>query len=56
MSQKVTQWGKSGPEKMPGWFSWRHQTNTEHVVARENYLHEHGKVARRRRALERASR
>lgn len=40
-------------DRMPGWFSWRHQTNTAHIVARENYLAAHGPAARRARAAER---
>ncbi len=25
------------PSKMPGWFSWRHQTNEAHIEARMAY-------------------
>jgi|GEM_PF-6128411 len=41
-------------KKMPGWFSWRHQTRDAHDAAREAYLAKSGRVARRRRAAERA--
>jgi hypothetical protein len=53
MSSKQTVMGPRGPEKAPGWFSWRHQTSTEHDLARATYLAEHGPAARRRKAQER---
>ena len=39
--------------KMPGWFSWRHPTREAHDAARERYLAEHGRAARRRKAADR---
>lgn len=39
--------------KMPGWFSWRHKTRDAHDDAREAYLAEHGRAARRRKAAQR---
>jgi len=53
MSEKVTFMGSRGIEKMPGWFSWRHQTREVHDASREKYLSEHGPAARKRRAAER---
>jgi len=39
--------------KMPGWFSWRHQTREAHDKAVATYLSKHGPEARRDRAAER---
>jgi hypothetical protein len=40
-------------KKMPGWFSWRHETNAEHVAARSRFLLKRGRAARQRRAADR---
>lgn len=53
MSTKQTVMGPRGPEKTPGFFSWRHATNAAHVAAREAYQAEHGREARQRKAAER---
>lgn len=37
MSKKTVDWTTGQPQKMQGWFSWRHQTNDAHMEARENY-------------------
>lgn len=55
MSNKVTTMGPSGPEKMKGWHSWRHQTADAQTAAREAYQTAHGRKARQRRAKERAA-
>lgn len=53
MSEKQTVMGPRGPEKTPGFFSWRHRTNAEHLAAREAYQQQHGRKARQRKAAER---
>ena len=55
MTDKAYTMTTHGPAKMPGWFSWRHQTRDAHDRARETYLAAHGPEARRRRAQERTS-
>lgn len=54
MTEKTFQMTAQGPKKMPGWFSWRHQTADAHVAASEAYRERRGRDARRRRAAERA--
>lgn len=57
MTAKTMKYDTQGqPTKMPGWFSWRHQTRDAHDEAREKYLAQHGRAARRRKAAERAAR
>lgn len=42
-------------KKMPGWFSWRHQTRDAHDAARQQYVTTHAtaraRVARRERRV-----
>lgn len=51
---KTTTMSNSGPAKMPGWFSWRHQTDAEHRAARQFYIDTHAtaraRIARRNKA------
>lgn len=54
MTQKTFQMTPGGMKKMPGWFSWRHQTADAHVAAVESFKERSGRAARRRRAAERA--
>lgn len=57
MTQKTIARDQNGnPQKMDGWFSWRHKTREAHDAARERYLADHGPAARRRKAAERKSR
>lgn len=37
-AQKQIHIGLHGPEKRPGWFSWRHATNQEHEAAKVRRL------------------
>ena len=53
MTEKTFQMTASGPKKMPGWFSWRHQSPSAHEAATADYQDAHGRAARRRRAKER---
>lgn len=55
MTQKTYQMTPGGMKKMPGWFSWRHQTRNAHDAATAAYKARHGKLARQRRAQERAA-
>jgi hypothetical protein len=55
MTSKTFTMSANGPKKMPGWFSWRHQTREAHDRASGDYQEQHGKAARRRRAQERAA-
>lgn len=40
-------------DKLPGWYSRRHQTREAHDLARERYQSAHGRNARQRRAAAR---
>lgn len=53
MTQKTFQMTANGMKKMPGWFSWRHQTRDAHDVASADYQERRGRTARQRRAAER---
>lgn len=53
MTEKTFQMTGAGIKKMPGWFSWRHQTRDAHDRATAQYQDAHGPEARRRRAAER---
>lgn len=55
MTGKTVQMTPSGPKKMTGWFSWRHETRDAHDAASAAYQAAHGRAARRRRAEERAA-
>jgi len=44
---------RGNPQKLPGWFSWRHPTREAHDNAVARYQAAHGRGARRRKALER---
>ena len=55
MTEKMFQMTPNGPKKMPGWFSWRHQTADAHIAASEAYQERSGRAARQRRAAERAA-
>ena len=55
MAAKTVVMTDRGPQKMPGWHSWRHQTRDAQDQARAAYQAKHGRAARQRRARERAS-
>ena len=55
-TDKVYVMGPKGPEKMPGWHSWRHPTRLEQDASRALYQTLHGRAARQRRAQERENR
>ena len=38
MTDKTVDWQTGQPQKMAGWFSWRHKTREAHDAARERYL------------------
>lgn len=54
MTDKTIQMTATGPKKMPGWYSWRHQTRDAQEAATADYKARRGPQARRRRAMERA--
>lgn len=54
MTSKTFNMTAQGPKKMPGWFSWRHQTRDAHVLASATYRSRHGRDARKARADARA--
>lgn len=57
MTQKTVRMTANGIAKMPGWFSWRHQTRDAHDAAREQYISTRAKArARIRRRDRRAAR
>jgi hypothetical protein len=53
VTNKTTIMTASGPQKTPGWFSWRHRTRNEHDRAREQYVATHAtaraRIARKER-------
>lgn len=51
---KTTQMTANGPAKMPGWFSWRHQTSEACDNARQAYFDTHATARARFARAERA--
>lgn len=54
MTLKTVSFNSNGqPQKMEGWFSWRHRTRDAHDVASGDYRAQHGRAARKTKAEQR---